>query len=248
MYLFTEERIRFIADAIYKACLEDGDLLSIKRIQTAIEETDKAIENLWNALEQGQSAQRITERINKREAEKKELEKQLAIEKRKKIGFDYDQILAYLDYIKSLSCTSIVKRKALVTIFVNRIYLYDEYFTLILNGGNSTLTIENIPLNSIENKFNSDNNGTFFSSPIDSSAPPKIKDRQQAVFYLYIGAVESKGRHQCAHWCNQVSGGHLISPWEIPLIFGCGRYVRRQKSISFRIDSPQPFLRAPLKI
>ena len=30
-----------------------------------------------------------------RQYEKKELEKQLAIEKRKKIGFDYDQILAY---------------------------------------------------------------------------------------------------------------------------------------------------------
>ena len=74
MYLFTEERIKFIADAIYKACLEDGDLLSIKRIQETIDETDKAIENLWNALEQGQSVQRITERINKREAEKKELE------------------------------------------------------------------------------------------------------------------------------------------------------------------------------
>ena len=165
MYLFTEERIKFIADAIYKACLEDGDLLSIKRIQETIDETDKAIENLWNALEQGQSVQRITERINKREAEKKELEKQLAIEKRKKIGFDYDQILAYLDYIKSLSCTSLVKRKALVTIFVNRIYLYDEYFTLILNGGNSTLTIENIPLKSIEYKFNSGNNGTFLVLP-----------------------------------------------------------------------------------
>jgi len=182
MYLFTEERIKFIADAIYKACLEDGDLLSIKRIQETIDETDKAIENLWNALEQGQSVQRITERINKREAEKKELEKQLAIEKRKKIGFDYDQILAYLDYIKSLSCTSIVKRKALVTIFVNRIYLYDEYFTLILNGGNSTLTIENIPLKSIENKFNSGNNGTFFSSPIDSSSPPNIKATQRVAF------------------------------------------------------------------
>ena len=44
MYLFTEERIKFIADAIYKACLEDGDLLSIKRIQETIDETDKAIE------------------------------------------------------------------------------------------------------------------------------------------------------------------------------------------------------------
>ena len=38
---------------------------------------------------------------------------------------------------------------------------------------------------------------------------------------------DSKGRHQCAHWCNQVSGGHLVSPWENPqtcerIRYGCG--------------------------
>ena len=33
--LFTDERIKFIADEMYKACQEDGDLLSIKRIQAA---------------------------------------------------------------------------------------------------------------------------------------------------------------------------------------------------------------------
>ena len=32
--------------------------------------------------------------------------------------------------------------------------------------------------------------------------------------------MDSKGRHQCAHWCNQVSGGHLISPWENPWPYG----------------------------
>ena len=40
--------------------------------------------------------------------------------------------------------------------------------------------------------------------------------------------MESKGRHQSADWCKQVSGGHLFSPWEIPCTFGripeeCGR-------------------------
>jgi len=39
---------------------------------------------------------------------------------------------------------------------------------------------------------------------------------------------DSKGRPQCARWGNQVSGGHLVSPWENPLIcersrYGCGR-------------------------
>lgn len=93
-----------------------------KRIKTAIEEAEKAIENLWNALEQGQSVQKITERINKRGEEKKQLEIQLAIEQRKKISYAYLEIIAYLDYIKNLSNRSTIKRKALINIFVHSIY------------------------------------------------------------------------------------------------------------------------------
>ena len=37
-------------------------------------------------------------------------------------------------------------------------------------------------------------------------------------FFMVEPRKESKGRHQCAHWCNQVSGGHLVSPWEIPFV------------------------------
>ena len=173
--LFTDERIKFIADEMYKACQEDGDLLSIKRIQAAIDETEKAIENLWNALEQGQSVQKITERINMREAEKRELQKQLAMEQRKKIGFDYLHILAYLDYIRSLSNQDTVKKKALINIFVNSIYLYDDYYTIVLNGGNTSLTIENIPFKSIEKRFKTGVSGTFCSSSVVPSAPPKRK-------------------------------------------------------------------------
>ena len=179
--LFTDERIKFIADEMYKACQEDGDLLSIKRIQAAIDETEKAIENLWNALEQGQSVQKITERINMREAEKKELQKQLAMEQRKKIGFDYLHILAYLDYIRSLSNQDTVKKKALINIFVNSIYLYDDYYTIVLNGGNTSLTIENIPFKSIEKRFKTGVSGTFCSSSVVPSAPPNTTETNPCI-------------------------------------------------------------------
>ena len=194
--LFTDERIKFIADEMYKACQEDGDLLSIKRIQAAIDETEKAIENLWNALEQGQSVQKITERINMREAEKKELQKQLAMEQRKKIGFDYLHILAYLDYIRSLSNQDTVKKKALINIFVNSIYLYDDYYTIVLNGGNTSLTIENIPFKSIEKRFKTGVSGTFCSSSVVPSAPPHKRTTPLGwFFYIYCAKI-------CHLYCN----------------------------------------------
>ena len=45
--------------------------------------------------------------------------------------------------------------------------------------------------------------------------------------FWYAGRMDSKGRHQCAHWCNKQSGGLFVSPWESPsdsrrIRYGCG--------------------------
>lgn len=81
--LLTPERIQIIAEEVIAACQNDGEYLSIKRLTAAIQEAEEAIENLWIALEKGSSVDRITKRLEQREAEKAKLEKQLAKEKRK---------------------------------------------------------------------------------------------------------------------------------------------------------------------
>ena len=167
-------RIAFdIADQVYAACKNDGDLLSVKRLKAALKEADSAIENLWVALEKGQSVDMITERIHKREAEKKELEKQLAIEIKKQSGMEYSVILSFLDYLRMLPNDNEYKRRALVNIFINAIYLYDGYFTMILNAGNRPLSIENIPLDDIEKTFENDDVGCSSNSQLVADAPPK---------------------------------------------------------------------------
>ena len=142
--LLTPHRIRIIAEEVITACQASGEYLSIKKIKAAIKDADDAIENLWVALEKGQSVDRITKRIEQREAEKKDLEKQLAKEKRKQHGLQFPHVLAFLDYLRELPGTSEVKRKSLINIFVNAIYLYDDYYTIIFNAGSATLKAENI--------------------------------------------------------------------------------------------------------
>ena len=65
------------------------------------------------------------------------------------------------------------KRRALVNIFINAIYLYDGYFTMILNAGNRPLSIENIPLDDIEKTFENDDVGCSSNSQLVADAPPK---------------------------------------------------------------------------
>ncbi|MBP3665230.1 MAG: hypothetical protein J6J03_08730 [Tyzzerella sp.] len=171
MNMLTEERIKFIADELYKACQDDSTLVSIKRLEAALEETENAIENIWSALEHGQSVERITKRINAREEEKKEIEKQLAIEKRKNRSFSYPQILAYLDYMKTIGRKNPTQRSILINTFVHSVYLYDDHLTIIFNGGKGQISSENIPFKKIEKSLKLGKVGTNLCSAVVTSVP-----------------------------------------------------------------------------
>ena len=171
--LLTPERIQIIAEEVMSACQSGGEYLSIKKLKDAIAEADAAIENLWVALEKGQSVERITKRLDQREAEKAALEKQLAKEKRKQPCLQLGHILAFLNYLRDLPGTSEVKRKTLITIFVNSVHLYDDYYTIIFNAGNTTLRAENIPRKSISNSLKQAVFQTFSGSDFDAVVPPK---------------------------------------------------------------------------
>lgn len=151
------------------ACEADYDSSAVKRIRTAIIETDSAIENLWKALEHGQSVVMITERIDKRKAEKAELQAQLAIEMSRQITFTAPQICSFLYSLKKGNVDDENNRKGIVNIFVRAIYLWDDKMTIILNGGGKPIEIDDILLDEIEAC-----NAGFECSSMVADAPPKF--------------------------------------------------------------------------
>ncbi len=114
----------------------------------------------------------LTERLHKRQAEKEELETQLAIENNKKICLSEAQILAFLDYVCEMPFDDFNKRRAIINIFVQSIYLYDDYFTLIINASKKPLRIDNILLDDIEEAFEGENTETEGCSSLMTPAPP----------------------------------------------------------------------------
>lgn len=60
----------------------------------------------------------------------------------------------------------------MINIFVRAIYLYDDTMTLVLNGGDRPITIDNILLNEIETYFESNITDMGRCSPLVASAPP----------------------------------------------------------------------------
>lgn len=165
--LLTETNIENISKEVAAACEADYDSSAVKRIRAAIIETDSAIENLWKALEHGQSVEMITERIDKRKAEKAELQAQLAIEMSRQITFTAPQIRSFLYSLKKGKVDDENNRKGIVNIFVRAIYLWDDKMTIILNGGGKPIEIDDILLDEIE-----EDNAVFESSSIVADAPP----------------------------------------------------------------------------
>ncbi len=171
--MLTDDKIKFIAKRVSEECNKSPDNVSVKGLKRAIKEIDIAIENLWKGIEQGQSVDMLTERLNKRQAEKAELETQLAIENNKKICLSEAQVLAFLNYVCEIPFDDVNKRRAIINIFVRSVYLYDDHFTLIINASKKPLNIENIPLDDIEAALEGENDGAEECSSLMISAPPR---------------------------------------------------------------------------
>lgn len=63
-------------------------------------------------------------------------------------------------------------RYDMINIFVRAIYLFDDTITLVLNGGDRPITIDNILLDEIETYFESSMTDKGRCSPLVASAPP----------------------------------------------------------------------------
>ena len=151
--LLTDENMAFIAEKVVEECSRDPENRTIKSLKRSIQDANTAIENLLIAIESGQAVEMLSDRLTKRQEEKTRLEAELAAEMNKVLTLTQPQVYAFLDYIRSLPEDDLVKRKAIINIFVNAIYLYDDHLTLIINASKIPVDRKNIPLDEIENAF-----------------------------------------------------------------------------------------------
>ena len=170
--LLTSENCKYIAEKIAEYCDSDSNSLSIQNLKKSIREIDKAIENLWQSIERGENTDMITERINARTAEKERLLSELYKEESNCISLTEEQILAFLDYILNLPDNDINKRRAIINIFVNAIYLFDDHYTIVFNASKQMMKVENIPIDDIEAAFPSGSDTLHECSIMNNDAPP----------------------------------------------------------------------------
>ena len=173
--MLTDSNIQRIAEAIEAVFKNEYDSFAVKRIKAAIQETDAAIENLWQVLEKGQGVDTIMERINKRQEEKAELEAQLALKNKKDRIISAQEVTHFLSVLPKSNFNNPLNRRAVINIFLNKIYLYDDKFRLILNGSGQAVEIDNIMLDEMDDYFDSQSSDLAECSSVVADAPPKIR-------------------------------------------------------------------------
>ncbi len=172
--MLTKDNCKYIASQMIKYCNADGSSLTIKNLKNAIKSIDTAIEHLWQSLESGESNGMVTDRINVRMAEKEKLLIELEKEESKCVSLSEEQILAFLDYVMKLPSDDINKRRAIINIFVNAIYLYDDHFDIVFNASNQMMEIKDIPIDDIETALSGCSDAVHKSSSIRQLAPQKM--------------------------------------------------------------------------
>ena len=95
------------------------------------------------------------------------MQTQLAIEMNKQIVFTAPQIRAFLYSLKKGNVNDTNNRRGIINIFLRAIYLFDDRLTLILNGGDKPIVIDDILLDDIEAS-----NEEYLSSSLVADAPP----------------------------------------------------------------------------
>ena len=110
------------------------------------------------------------------------LKKEIDIETMKALPLELSEIKFFLSNLRNGSIDDIKYQKTLVSVLVNKIYLYDDKMTIVYNTQNTPVEISSDLISKAESSFLTEN------------APPKREF--QALFFLYLFLCPF-----CDHFC-----------------------------------------------
>ena len=140
-----------IADKILELQKQENITLPMLRKQLA--ETERGIDNMLNAIQQGILNQSTKKRLDDLEEAKSGLEVKILQEEMEKPLLTREQILFWLHKFRGFDASKQDQRQLLIDTFVNAIYLYDDRLVLMFNSKEEAKTVT---LAEVEKAFRSD--------------------------------------------------------------------------------------------
>lgn len=118
--------------------VQNQENTTIPLLEKQLREVNKKLDNLMKAIEDGLYTRTTKERLK---AQKDELTAKIADEKLKKPSFNENFIRFWLMKFRKFDISQKKQRKALIEIFVNAIFLYDDRMLITFNYKDGTQTV-----------------------------------------------------------------------------------------------------------
>ena len=168
-----------VIDAIVAEVMElqDQENTTLPLLEKQMREVENGIENMLNAIQAGVLTNSTKSRLEKLEAQQKELEVRIAEEKIARPRLSENQVRFWLTRFRKLDPNVKSHRETLINTFVNAVYLYDEKVLITFNYKDGTKTIT---FDEIAAKDAPEGNG----SDLGCFAPPTKKPPENVSFQV----------------------------------------------------------------
>ena len=113
----------------------------IPNLKAQLEDTQKRIGNIMDAIEQGILTENTKSRLTQLESKQKELEIAILQEKIKKPFLTKEQIRFGIEKFKKLDISTQEGKQRLIDGFINSIYLFDDKLTITFNFKDGSRTV-----------------------------------------------------------------------------------------------------------
>ena len=130
-------------DRLVKAVLQlqEKENTVIPVLQSQLNDVEKGIENLVDAIQMGIITPSTKQRLDELEQQKSNLLIAISKEELAKPKLTEEQIRFWFDKFEGIDTSKIENKRKLIDCFVNAIYLYDDKFVLILNYKSEAQTV-----------------------------------------------------------------------------------------------------------
>ena len=166
----TDERIADISAAVSEKSREENNTPILSELKKKLKENAAAVENLLKAIDRGEHIELLSERITQKKHERSDLEKYLAREQLEKTEIDENEIKFFLTQLRDTKDIDDIKyKRAVIAIFINAVYLYDDRATIVFYASDKPVTVD---VNLIDDMEKVSNGGGLESSYIKATSPP----------------------------------------------------------------------------
>lgn len=173
-FVLRDAVIERLADAVVE--LQKQENTTIPFLQKQLDDVNKRIGNMLNAIEEGLMNASAKERLDALEEKKADLEIALAREKLEKPPLSREQIVFWISKFKDGDIDDIEYQKSIVDVFVNAIFLYEDKLMIAFNYKDGTKTVTLAELEAAVNDTSSSETQPSIAlsrgSFLDGHAPP----------------------------------------------------------------------------